>query len=777
MRALLRCLLLPCVVLAALAGPSVFGDAAWAQVPRTQVPRGPAPGGDVIRDITVQGTQRIEPSTVMSYLTVHPGDRFDQTALDASLTSLFRTGLFADVTLRQEGSTLVVQVVENPIINRIAFEGNRRVESSSLQSEIQLRPRVVYTRSRVQSDVERILEVYRRSGRFASSVNPQIIRLDQNRVDLVFEIDEGPQTTVRSINFIGNHAFSNRRLREEIQTRESRWWAIFATTDTYDPDRLASDREQLRRFYLTQGYADFRVISAVAELTPDNEGFYITFTVDEGERYQFGTVDVVSHLPDLNVDPLRSEVESREGDWYSSTAVEQSIDSLTGAVEDQQYAFVDVRPLVNRDRDAHLINITYEINEGPRVFVERIDISGNVRTIDRVIRREMALVEGDPFNRSRLRLSEQRLRNLGFFERVTATPEPGSAPDRTVINVQVQEQSTGELSLGAGYSTVDGILGDVTLRERNFLGRGQDLRLTARLSFTSQEFDLSFTEPYFMDRNVSAGFDLFRITRDRQDVSSYDEFTVGFGLRMGYPLSEHWRQTLRYSLFQRTIENVDSGASLLIREQEGTTLNSSVGQQLTFDNLDSRIDPTSGQLVRFGVDLAGLGGDVHYVRTTLAANAYFPIWTNDLVLGVSGEVGHVAGLGESVRINDRFFVGGTNMRGFERGGLGPRDGVTGDSLGGNTYGVGTVELTFPLGLPEELGIRGRTFTDVGTVTSVDDVPAGVEVQDTGALRVAVGAGVSWSSPFGPIRLDLAYPVMREDFDRTQAFRFSFGTRF
>ncbi len=751
-----------------------MAGAAWQAVSSCPAAAQAPEQAGAISDIVVQGTQRIEPATVLSYLTVAPGDRFDRQALDQSLTSLFRTGLFADVVLRQEGATLVVQVVENPIINRIAFEGNERIDSSDLQAEIQLRPRVVYTRTRVQEDVERILEVYRRSGRFAATVNPQIIQLDQNRVDLVFEIEEGPTTGVRSINFIGNRAFSSSRLRDEIQTRETRWWAILATDDTYDPDRLAFDRELLRRFYLSQGYADFRVISAVAELTPDSEEFFITFTVDEGERYTFGEVEIDPRLPGLEAEPLRSELESVPGDWYSSVAVERSIDALTAAVEAQQYPFVEVRPVVRRDRDERMINVTYEIDEGPRVFVERIDITGNVRTIDRVIRRELLLVEGDPFNRTRVRQSEARLRNLGFFERVTVTPEPGSAPDRTVLRVQVAEQSTGELSLGAGYSTNDGVLGDITLRERNLLGRGQELRFSARLSFTSQEFDVSFTEPYFLDRNISAGVDLFRITRDNQDESSFDEFTVGFGFRLGYRLSERWRQTLRYTLFQREIENVAPTASRFIQEQAGTTLNSSIGQQLIFDNLDNRIDPTSGQLFRFGLDFAGLGGDVHYVRTTLAGNVYYPVLEN-VVLGVSAEGGYIVGLGEDVRINDRFFVGGYNLRGFERAGIGPRDPATGDALGGQAFGVGTVELSFPLGLPEELGIRGRTFGDFGTLTEVDG--ANGDIQDTGSLRAAVGAGISWASPFGPVQLDLAYPVLSEDFDREQSFRFSFGTRF
>jgi outer membrane protein insertion porin family len=733
----------------------------------------PAPGG-VIEDIVIEGSQRIEPATVETYLTVRRGDPFDPVELERSLTSLFRTGLFADVVLRQEGGNLVVTVVENPIINRIAFEGNQRLEDEELLDEVQLRPRVVYTRTRVQNDVARILELYRRSGRFAATVEPQVIQLPQNRVDLVFEIDEGPLTGVQRISFVGNEAFSDSTLRGEILTTESRWWRFLATNDTYDPDRLAADRDLLRRFYLSEGYADFRVISAVAELTPDNEEFFVTFTIDEGERYEFGTIGVTSQLPDLDVEQLRPLIESEEGDWYSSDAIEASIDALTDAAADQQFAFVDVQPRITRDRDERLINVTYEIGEGPRVFVERIDISGNVRTVDSVIRREMELVEGDPFNQSLLRRSERNIGNLGFFRSVEVTAVPGSTPDRTVIQVVVEEQSTGELSLGGGFSTIDGPLGSVTLLERNLLGRGQTLRLTALISGTTQEFDLSFTEPYFLGLDMSAGFDAFRITRDNQDESSFDEESTGFGLRFGYRLAEDWTQTLQYRLDYRDISDVDANASRFVRDQEGTTLQSAVGHLTVLDRRDSRIEPTEGYIVRFGNEVSGLGGDVHYFRTSVNGAYYYPLFEGT-VLSLSAEGGHIIGLGEDVRINDRFFVGGSNLRGFERAGIGPRDLTTDDALGGNIYGVGTVEVSFPLGLPEELGIRGRAFTDFGTLTDVDD--DGAEVVDEGSLRASVGVGISWRSPLGPIRIDFSEPVLKEDFDRTENIRFSFGTQF
>ena len=470
-------------------------------------------------------------------MALKPGDDYSDRGVDESVKSLFATGLFANVQIRREGSSLVVTVEENPIINEIAFEGNDRFDDTKLTAEIEERPRQVYTRTKAQSDADRIQQLYRRSGRFAVAVEPKIIKLDQNRVNLVFEIREGDLAKIERINFVGNRAFSNGELRDEILTKETEWWNILASNDTYDPDRLAVDQEMLRRYYLNRGYADFRVVSAVSELAPDGEGFFITFTVDEGERYKFGKIDVNSALPGVTPEELQTVIVSNEGDWYSSKSVEDTIQALTTYLGDRQYAFVDIQPSVQRNRDEHLIAITYEISEGPRVFVERIDISGNVRTADEVIRREFELAEGDPFNASRLKKSETNIRNLGFFSKVDIKPIQGSAPDQTVVQAAVTEQSTGEVQLGVGYSTSDGPLGDVTIRERNLLGRGQDLRLSTSLSGVSSQIDLSFTEPYFLGRNLAAGFDLFRTTRDNQSFSSYDETNTGFALRLGYPLT------------------------------------------------------------------------------------------------------------------------------------------------------------------------------------------------------------------------------------------------
>lgn len=734
-----------------------------------------AQGGEIIREVQIEGTQRIEPETVRSYLAIQPGDPYDAERVDRSLKALFATGLFADVTLRREGDALIVRVVENPIINRIAFEGNNKLDDETLQQEIQLRPRVVYTRTKVQSDVKRILDLYRRNARFAATVDPKVIPLEQNRVDLVFEIDEGPTTGIKGIIFVGNTHFTDGQLREVIQTTESRWWRFLTTDDSYDPDRITYDRELLRRFYLSEGYAEFRVLSAVAELAPERDGFYVTYTLEEGERYKFGKIEIATQLKNLNPEELRPYLAMKEGDWYNADLVEKSINQITDAVGNRGFAFVDVRPRPTLDRENYVVDLVFDVDEGPRVYVERIDVVGNLRTLDKVIRREFRLVEGDAFNTSRLRRSQQRIRNLGFFKKVDVRNEQGSAPDKTVITVEVEEQSTGELSLGAGFSTTEGPLADISIRERNLLGRGQDLRAAFLISGRTQQLDLSFTEPYFLDRNVAAGFDLFRIERDNQDRSSFDQFSVGGAIRFGFQITENLRETVRYTLRTDEITNVDSNASRFIREQEGTRTTSAIGHTLFYDRRDNRIDPTEGYFAALSNDLAGLGGDARYIRTRVSSGYYYPVSAPDWVLSVAGEVGHIQGLGKDVAIQDRFFIGGDTLRGFETGGIGPRDVDTGDSLGGNTFAVGSVSLQFPLGLPQELGVAGRVFTDFGTLFNLDQ--SGSEIVDKSSLRASIGTGVSWRSPFGPIRVDFAVPVVKESFDETELFRVSFGTRF
>ncbi len=735
--------------------------------------------GPVIQDIRVDGAQRLEPETVLSYLTLAKGDQASEEKIDASLKALYATGLFSDVGLAMDDGTLVVSIAENPIINRITYEGNDAISTEDLEKEVQIKPRLVYTLPRIQKDVQRILELYRRSGRFGAVVEPKIVQLEQNRVDVIFEITEGKHTGVRRIRFIGNDHYDESDLRSVINTRESAWWRIFSTSDFYDPDRTNYDRELLRRFYLNEGYVDFRVVSAVAELTPERDSFFLTFTVDEGPRYKFGKIDIKSDVKGLDGETLRQYLTTKEGDWYNADAAEKSIAKMTEALGDMQYAFVDITPEVERNKENLTVGLTYRIKPGQRVYIGRIDITGNNRTLDKVIRREMQLAEGDPFSTSKVNRSEQRIKDLGFFETVKVTPSEGAQPDRSNLMVEVKEKSTGEISLGAGFSTADGPLGDFSIRERNFLGRGQDMRLGATVSGVSRQFNLSFTEPYFLDRNLSAGGDVFHTTRDNQSQSSYNVTNTGFAARLGYPLTEDLRQLVSYTLRKDDISDVPANASRFIREQEGPSIMSMVGQELTYDTRDSRLEPTKGFVSRLGTDFAGIGGDHKFVRVRLGGTQYYEI-VEKYVLSVGGEVGSMWGIGQNVRISDRFFLGGETLRGFEYGGVGPRDltGGVNDALGGNRFTRGTIELTMPTFLPDDLGFKGHIFTDAGTLGNNDESPLpGENFKNEESIRASVGIGATWQSPFGPVRLDFAKALLKKDYDKTEIIHFSFGTRF
>lgn len=735
-----------------------------------------------IRDIRVEGNRRVEPETVRSYLQVVPGDAYDPVKIDASLKALFATGLFANVSIRRDGNVLVVTVDENPIINRVAFEGNRQVEDDSLRAEVQLKPRSVFTRARVQADVQRIIEVYRRSGRFAMRVDPKIINQEHNRVDLVFEIDEGPKTTVRGINFVGNIAFSDSQLRDVITTSRTTWLSFLKPTNIYDADRLNLDRELLRQFYLKNGYADARILSAVADLDREASGFYITFTVEEGEQYKFGAIDIETSLPDLDPKTVQSKIETRTGKIYDASKIDKSIENVTLEVAGRGYAFARVVPRAHRDPYDYTIGLTYVIEEGPRVYIERIDVLGNVRTLDKVIRREFQVAEGDAYNRLLVDSARRKLRNLGFFKSVDIATEPGSSPDRVILVVKVVEQPTGELSLGAGFSTSEGVIGDISLTERNLMGRGQFIRLKLSGSLERFQIDLSFTQPHFLDRNMAAGFDLFHKETDFSSEASFSSRMTGGALRLGIPLANDWSVQTRYSISRQDVFEVQDDASVAIKEAEGVTTVSSVGYTVFYDTRNHVKNPTQGVFFSLAQDLAGVGGDVHYIRTLGDARAYYPLRRRFTIAGrLQGGYIESYGPDDDVRLLDLFFRGGDLVRGFERAGIGPRDTGTGDALGGKVYAGGTLELRFPFPLiPESVGMSGAIFADAGTLFSTGDIgslnPNQVTADD-GTIRSSLGFSLIWESPLGPLRADVSVPITTDDDDETQVFRFGAATNF
>ncbi len=748
----------------------------------------PSRGGGRITTVDVRGTQRIDPDTVRSYMLVQVGDIAEQDRIDRSLRALFATGLFRDVTIRNEGSRVIVDLVENPQVNRVAFEGNRRISSEILRSVVLTQPRSVFTPAAVQTDRQRILELYARRGRFRATVEPKIVELDQNRVDLVFEIVEGDPALVARVAFVGNNAFSESRLRDVVATQQQAWFRLFSSNDLYDPERLTYDRELLRRFYLRQGYADVQITGSAGELTPDRSAFFVTFTIDEGKRYRIGKVEIINEIPRLSMDGLRSDIEIVDGDWYDGDAVERGSNTLADALQGRGESFVEVQARVTRNPEAGIIELAYIVREGARAFVERIDISGNTRTEDRVIRREFRLAEGDPLNARQVRRSRDRIRSLGYFSNVQITNQPGSGPEQVNLMTSVVERATGEFTLGGGYSTDRGFLLDAGVRERNLLGMGLDARINGVLAQKGSQLDLSVTDPQFLDRNLAAGADAFLINRDLRFVTGYRERRVGSALRTGYEINDRLRQNWSYALIDRDIFDINTNASRYILEQSGRSVLSQVSTTVTYDMRDSRIEPRSGYVVRVGGDYAGLGGDVNYFRTRGDAQYYIPferlLNDPDFVLVLAAGGGILTPLGnQDDRIVDRFFLGGENLRGFALGGVGPRDLSTGDSLGGQVLWTTSAEMRFPLPLPNELGLLGRTFVDVGSLSGIpasyynQTLYPGAEPVSSADPRVSVGVGFSWRSPVGLINIDFAEAVVKKDYDKTQLFRLGFGTRF
>lgn len=767
--------------------------------------------------IVVEGNRRVDADTIRSYFRTGPGESLTPAKIDEALKSLYATGLFSDVTISHRGGRLVVSVAENEVINRVAFEGNKKVKDDQLSLEVQSKARSPLSKTTVQADTQRIIDVYHRAGRYDVRVVPKTIERGQGRVDLVFEITEGDKLGVAEIRFVGNKAFSAYKLKDEVTTTETNWLSWLKSTDIYDVDRINTDQELLRRFYLKNGYADFRIVSVTADLDRERDGFILTFVVDEGPQYRIGTVDVVSGIKDVDIADLRSALRVAPGQVYNAELVEKSVENATIEVSKAGYAFAQVRPRGDRNVENRTISLVFAVEEGPRVYVERIEIRGNTRTRDWVVRREFDFAEGDAYNRVLVDRAERRLRNLGYFKDVKISNEPGTAPDRIILVVTVEDQPTGEFSVSGGYSTTDGFIGEVAISEKNFLGRGQYVRLAGQLGESVQGVDFNFTEPYFLDYRVAAGFDLFWKETSATSYSQYDTSTAGGTLRVALPLTDELTLGLRYTLSQKEItvtveDELYNDVSWAILEINGESIiTSAVGYTLSYNMLDNNRDPSNGYLIELKQDFAGLGGDVSFVRSTFDARWYMPI-AGDFVMLLRGQAGNVAswGGGEDLRITDNFFKGPDLVRGFAPNGIGPRDLASGylgedmDALGGTLYWGTTAEIQFPLSfLPKDIGLKAAVFADAGSLwdyqgdTIFPNIPGweknlvncsalqgsstkglnNVCVADSDLVRSSVGVSLIWQSPFGPLRFDYAWALTKEWYDEVQEFRFSGGTRF
>lgn len=727
-----------------------------------------------VRDVDVKGLERVELETVMSYININKGETVSQDELDEAMKQLYSTGLFTDIVFDFKNTGLLtIKVVENPIINKRVFDGNDKLSDDLLEKEVSLAPRSIYSRAKVQEDVQRILEVYKRTGRYAASVEPKIIKRDQNRVDLVYEIDEGPLASITKINFIGNTHYSDDDLQNEIMSKESRWYRIFSSSENYDAEKSNYDKELLRRFYQKHGYADFRVVSSIGELSPDKKSFVLNFVLDEGPRYKVRNIEIVSEIGDVDVTPMYDVVEFETGDWYNAEKVEKSITALTDELGKKGFAFVDVVPDLRKNTQTGDIDVVFNIKEGDRIFVNRINIKGNTRTHDEVIRREFRIDEGDAFNVSKVRDSRRNVENLNYFSKVDMQTVPTDS-NKADIDVEVEEKSTGFFNVGIGYSTVNGALVRAGVTENNFRGMGQRLAVDVGVSQKSSDYDLSFTEPYFLGRRLSAGVDLFRTEQDYQDEGSYDTTSTGGRLRLGWNYTDDLSQYFRYTLREDEIDNVDSGASKYIQAEEGKTTGSIIGQTTVYDKRDSAINPKEGYYLSFGNDVAGLGGDEKFLKFDAKAYKYYTV-SDYYTFKLFANAGYIVGYGgEDVRLYNRYNLGGSTMRGFDVAGIGARDKYTDDALGGNWMLYTGAEMSFPIGL-DELGIRGRTFVDVGMLGKPDNFNS-KDIEYSSTPRVAPGFGFQWQSPMGQIDVDFAFPVVKEDYDETQVFRLNFGTR-
>ena len=731
---------------------------------------------DVVNSINVKGNKRLEKKTVISYLPFKIGDDISSSDINQAIKDLYKTGFFDDVTVDwAEEGVLSVVFKERPIISSITIEGNKKIKTDVLEKEIQVKVRDIYVPTKVQADVDRLEMIYQRMGLLNASIVADVKNKNQNRIDLIFKIKEGQKKYIEDIFFEGNNAFSASTLREQMMSRTHRWYHIFASTDTYDPDRLNYDKDLLRRYYYQKGYIDFEVSDVKVTEDKKEDTFTILIKLNEGKRYKVGKLDISTHLTDLNMDKLKKNIELQTGKYYESGLMDQTIQQLVDELGREGYAFGEVEPVM--DKKSGTVDITFKLKEGARVFVNKIDILGNSRTLDKVIRREFRLSEGDPFNTDKLRRSRQRIENLGYFDKVDLKTVPvANAPDKTDLAVTVSEKSTGAFNIGVGWSTYDGLMFEVGIQERNFLGTGKIIGVTASTSDSETQVDISLTNPYFLDMPLSAGIDTYHTIHDNTDYSSFKSKSTGGAVRFSWDYTERLRQRVKYSLQRDKMTDVESDASLYVKKQQGTYWTSMIGEELIYDKRDSAINPTSGYIASWGVDFAGLGADTKFIRTKLNATQYFELM-DKWVLSFNASAGIIQGIGQDVRINNAFFLGGHNLRGFESYGAGARDKASDDALGGNWIVTGTVQLMFPLGLPEEFGLRGKLFIDAGALGKPDDIDNWDDVWYSNKIRASYGFGLLWRSPMGPINLDFGFPFMKEDYDKKEVFRLNFGTGF
>ena len=738
-----------------------------------------------ISSIKVVGNERIDKSIVLNYALFNEGMEYNSQNANDSIKNLYETGLFKEVYINYNDTIgeLIITVNENPLITEIGFDGNDKIDDNVLSSEILSTKRSVFSKNKINSDVKRILDLYRRTGRFLATVEPKIIEEDNNRVKVVFEIKEGKPAKIRKIHIIGANAFSERDLKAEMRSKESKLLR-FSSSEIYDPARLEFDNELLRRFYFSKGYPDFEVLSSIGEIDRDNKWFDITILIEEGEKYKFNNISITNNIKKVSTKKLQKGIKIKKGKIFNNDLINLSIDNITNELAKEGFVFVNIHPIISKDTENRTVDVDFVIDESPRIYVGEIKIIGNTRTHDDVIRREMKLEEGDPFSLSKFDRSIQRIRNLGFFETVNAQKIKGKQPNQMDIIIEVQEKKTGELQFGIGYSTVDGANVNIGIKESNLLGTGQDINFNIMYAKYSKDISISYGKPYFLGRDLYTGFGLFYRKNEDEYSVNYKETNYGGNLNVSYLVTEYLRQRLFYTIYEQEITDVSYNYYGII--SDGETLTSSIGQSLYYDRKDSRFNPTKGFAASWTLEYAGVGGDKHYLKNTATANIYIPVWPSIIILRLGGRAGVIEGLGEPVDPVDAFYLGGNSFKGFKYGGIGPRtrniytgSPKDGSAIGGTRYYVGDAELRFPLGLPKEYEIYGGLFINAGTLTGVDESPTVNKnrLVDSNSIRSAYGFSIQWMSPMGPISFDFAKVLKKEYYDESQNFNFSFGTTF
>lgn len=734
-------------------------------------------------NVVIEGNERVDQSIIVSYLDLKGISAHSPAAINESLKNLYESNLFLEVSIFSRKEKMVVRVVENPIVSEIKFVGNDKVEATILGSEITLKKRAVFTKSKLQADLKRINEIYLKSGRFLSRIEPKIIPEEGNRVQIIFDIYEGKKAAIGQIAFVGNKAFSQADLISEISTAESKWYKFLSSSDSYDSDRVEFDKERLRRFYTSKGYADFTVVSSSSQISPTKDKFFITFLIEEGIKYKFGEIKIDNKIEKLPTSLLEKSILIKSKKTYNSELIEKTIDKMVEVLSNNSYAFADVEPVLKPDREKQIMDVDFVISETPRIYINQITIKGNVRTKDEVIRRELRVKEGDPYNITKINRSRQRIQNLGFFESVDFKTNRIGNTDKVNIDIQVKEKKTGELNVGVGYSTVDMLSANVGIKERNIFGTGDEVGLNLQKSSYSLSSAINYNHPYFLGNPFDTGFDVFKYSYSKRNTLAYSQDSQGFTLKGGYSISEFLSHQVRYSLRTDKVSDVDPAASYNIQNLAGTYNISALGQTFLYDKRDNRFDPRNGYFASISQDYSGLGGDICNIKHEGAAGYYQPIVTNDYILKFLVRGGIIKGIGQGVRSNYGFFLGGNTFRGFQYAGVGPRtmnngDAKGGDIVGGNMYYVGTTEFRFPLGLPKEIGISGILFVDAGTATKVDKMNTSQSpVADSGSIRATTGIGIAWASPMGPIRFNFSHILKREPYDIPESFQFSFGSDF